>query len=67
MRWPLEKRASLVNADAGPVTREPLISTETLASQMAVLSSPRAAKASANTAREGVVPQDSPRPRIGKG
>ena len=29
MRWPLEKCASLVNADAGPVTREFLISTET--------------------------------------
>eukprot|EP00965_Chrysotila_dentata_P007248 235195-Pleurochrysis_carterae.AAC.1 len=29
MRWPLEKCASLVNADVNPATRELLISTET--------------------------------------
>eukprot|EP00965_Chrysotila_dentata_P261367 6214230-Pleurochrysis_carterae.AAC.1 len=34
---------------------------------MAVPKSPRAAKASAEAAREGVVPQDPPRPLLGKG
>eukprot|EP00965_Chrysotila_dentata_P052677 1747815-Pleurochrysis_carterae.AAC.5 len=51
-------------------TRELVISTETQAHlhiRMAVLRSPRAAEASADAAREGVVPQDPLRPRIGKG
>eukprot|EP00965_Chrysotila_dentata_P016488 546227-Pleurochrysis_carterae.AAC.1 len=58
MRWPLEKCANLVNADAGPITRELLLSTEMQAHLHLepVPNSPRAAKASAGAAREGVIP-----------
>eukprot|EP00965_Chrysotila_dentata_P213557 6187693-Pleurochrysis_carterae.AAC.1 len=68
MRWLLEKCASLADTTD---TRELLISTETqthlhIAWQW-LPKSPRAANAFADAAWEGVVGQDPPRPRIGKG
>eukprot|EP00965_Chrysotila_dentata_P015299 506004-Pleurochrysis_carterae.AAC.1 len=67
MRWPLEERASF--ADADPAKSELLVDGDAgaLAYRMVVPKSPRAAEASADAAREGVVPQDPTRPRIGKG
>eukprot|EP00965_Chrysotila_dentata_P045793 1521927-Pleurochrysis_carterae.AAC.1 len=70
MRWPLEKCTSLVYADAGPVTRELLISTETqthLKLEWQCLTLREQQRHLPTQLGNEWSPQDSPRPRIGKG
>eukprot|EP00965_Chrysotila_dentata_P092675 3059044-Pleurochrysis_carterae.AAC.1 len=71
MRWPLEKCASLANADAGPVARELLISktqTQThLHLEWQCLTLREQRQHLPTQLRKGWFPQDSPRPWIGKG
>eukprot|EP00965_Chrysotila_dentata_P240684 6203850-Pleurochrysis_carterae.AAC.2 len=70
MRWPLEKCASLANADAGPVILELLISTEAqthLHLEWQCLTLREQRRHPPTQLAKGWSTQDSPRPRIGKG